>query len=230
MHKARWSFIKDFLTPEQCDNIVELGELFDREEGRIPEFTPDGKKNPLLDSHRKCKIAWFTYDAAEALGVVDEIGRIYETIDSQFNSVLNVIGLHGLDISTREAFQYTEYFEGDHYGWHKDAHDEPYPYSLDEYGQAAHPYGGKIRKMSMSIFLNDPKEWEGGDLEIEDNWNWGPDHPWNRIQKFGPSDRYRGIKKGSAIIFQSDTWHRVTRVTEGNRKSLVAWFVGDPYV
>jgi PKHD-type hydroxylase len=37
-------------------------------------------------------------------------------------------------------------------------------------------------------------------------------------------------KTGSVIVFPSDTEHRVTPVTKGIRYSLVAWFLGPPYV
>ena len=75
---------------------------------------------------------------------------------------------------------------------------------------------GCIRKVSMSLLMND--EFEGGELDIE-------------IYKPGTEPRYDTIKlpKGSAVFFQSDRWHRVRPVTKGIRKSLVAWFYGPPY-
>jgi PKHD-type hydroxylase len=35
---------------------------------------------------------------------------------------------------------------------------------------------------------------------------------------------------GTAVIFPSHLYHRVTPVTAGTRRSLVAWFVGPPFV
>ena len=69
---------------------------------------------------------------------------------------------------------------------------------------------GKTRKISMSLVLSDPDEYEGGQLEI-----WGKS-----------IDVY---KKGSIIFFPSWMPHRVTPVTKGTRYSLVMWFIGAPF-
>ena len=70
----------------------------------------------------------------------------------------------------------------------------------------------------MTIWLNDPDEYEGGELDIEYQ---------------GPREdiRYDSLKlpKGSIVIFPSDKWHRVRPVTFGVRKSLVTWFRGPPF-
>ena len=75
-----------------------------------------------------------------------------------------------------------------------------------------------MRKISISIWLNDPDEYEGGELDIEVG---------------GPRDdlRYHTFKlpKGSIIVFPSHSWHRVRPVTSGVRKSLVVWFSGPPF-
>ena len=36
--------------------------------------------------------------------------------------------------------------------------------------------------------------------------------------------------EGSIVVFPSFSWHQVTPVTKGTRYSLVAWFVGPPFV
>ena len=75
------------------------------------------------------------------------------------------------------------------------------------------------RKLSITIWLNDPDEYEGGEFDIE---------------VLGPREkgkRYETLKlsKGSIVIFKSDKWHRVRPVTSGVRKSLVTWFRGPPF-
>ena len=69
---------------------------------------------------------------------------------------------------------------------------------------------GLPRKLSFSILLSDPEEFEGGDLVIHDGYN--------------PSvvDRV----KGRATFFPSYTLHEVTPVTSGVRYSLVGWVHG----
>jgi len=73
-----------------------------------------------------------------------------------------------------------------------------------------------VRKISMTMFLND--QYEGGEFDLE-------------IYKPETDPRYATfkLKSGSAIFFQSDQWHRVRPIISGTRESLVAWFYGPPY-
>ncbi len=110
-----------------------------------------------------------------------------------------------LRINSMEPVQFAIYSEGDYFDWHKD--------------QQSKITDGKIRKISMTLMLSDPYEYEGGELDLE----------------FGkPNDRPRytsfKLPKGGLIFFQSDVWHRVRPITSGVRKSLVAWFSGPPYI
>ena len=71
----------------------------------------------------------------------------------------------------------------------------------------------------MTIWLNDPDEYEGGEFDIETK------SPLEEI-------RYDTLKlsKGSIVIFPSNkVWHRVRPVTSGERKSLVGWFSGPAF-
>ena len=67
------------------------------------------------------------------------------------------------------------------------------------------------RKLSLVMLLSGPSEFEGGDLELFNSAT-----PV-KVEK----------KKGLITAFPSFTLHRVTPVTSGIRKSLVAW-VGGP--
>jgi PKHD-type hydroxylase len=67
-----------------------------------------------------------------------------------------------------------------------------------------------LRKISISIQLSRPEDYEGGDLELMVS---------NRPQ---PVERARG----AFIAFPSFALHRVTPVTRGTRWSLVAWVLG----
>ncbi len=109
-----------------------------------------------------------------------------------------------------DPIQYGIYREGDHYDWHLD--EEQYVPNIK--GQFL------ARKLSLTIWLNDPDEYEGGELDIEVE---GP---------YKDNDlRYNTLKlsKGSIVIFRSNLWHRVRPVTSGVRKSLVTWFRGPPF-
>ena len=79
---------------------------------------------------------------------------------------------------------------------------------------------GKIRKLSMTINLNTAEVYDGGTLKFD----------------FGPHaerDRYfectEARKQGSIIIFPSYTYHQITPITKGIRKSLVLWVLGRPF-
>ena len=69
------------------------------------------------------------------------------------------------------------------------------------------------RKLSISVQLSDPGEYEGGDLQFMIN------HKPVSAPK----------TKGTAIIFPSYALHRVLPVTAGTRKSIVGWIAGPPY-
>lgn len=68
------------------------------------------------------------------------------------------------------------------------------------------------RKLSLTLQLSDPSDYEGGELQF----NGG-----NIVT--APKDR------GAAIAFPSYTVHRVTPVTAGIRKSIVAWITGPDF-
>ena len=94
-----------------------------------------------------------------------------------------------------EHFQYTIYKEtGDHYNWHYDSEQVS---------------GQYLRKLSVSVQLSDPSEYEGCELEI------------HNAQLFSFPNN-----KGDVIIFPSSLLHRVTPLISGVRRSLVVWAVG----
>lgn len=112
-----------------------------------------------------------------------------------------------------ETLQFTIYKENQHYGWHTDAFEDPYKEGSE--------YGGKIRKISMTVSLTDPSEYEGGDFEIDcRNTEPGIENKiiCNEIKE-----------KGSILLFPSHLWHRVHPVTRGTRYSLVMWTLGKPF-
>lgn len=67
------------------------------------------------------------------------------------------------------------------------------------------------RKLSMSIQISAPEDYEGGDLEF-----------------FKVSDATTR-QRGSVIFFPSFLHHRIIPVARGRRYSLVAWAHGDAF-
>jgi len=60
-----------------------------------------------------------------------------------------------------ESCQFTKYKKGQYYDWHCDSWDRPYQ---REQGDPTH---GKIRKLSVTVTLSDPKDYKGGELEFD---------------------------------------------------------------
>ena len=72
-----------------------------------------------------------------------------------------------------------------------------------------------VRKLSISIQLTNPEEYEGGELKLYD----GDDDEANIMDK----------TQGTLIIFPSYVLHEVMPVTKGERNSLVTWVTGKQF-
>lgn len=128
--------------------------------------------------------------------------------------------LYDLDNIDNESLQYTVYGEGEYYGWHNDAglssHYKPSSSGgRGNGGEIAADFINenceKVRKLSFSLLLSDPNNYEGGNLQLMDEAGQSYIAPRQR---------------GSIILFDSRSQHRVQKVTKGVRKSLVGWTVG----
>ena len=115
-----------------------------------------------------------------------------------------------------ESMQFTQYSKGQYYDWHCDGWDQPYQ------KQQGDPSNGKVRKLSVTLTLSDPKDYKGGELEF-DFRNLDPDKKRN-IRKCKEI-----LPKGSVVVFPADLWHRVCPVKKGIRHSLVMWNLGWPF-
>ena len=117
-----------------------------------------------------------------------------------------------------ESMQYTRYQEGQFYGWHNDAglatQYKPVSTNNREDGLAQDFVNENIelvRKLSFSMQLSHPDDYEGGNVQLLDET--GKSYIAPR-------------KRGSIILFDSRTQHRVHKVKKGVRKSIVGWTVG----
>ena len=102
-----------------------------------------------------------------------------------------------LAIENQCELQFVEYDGGlaHHYHWHHD---------VDWNGQTC-----RDRKLSVTIQLTDPSDYEGGEFEFE------------AIQTTADFK-----SKGTVLVFPSYLRHRIHPVTSGTRYALVAWFSG----
>ena len=128
--------------------------------------------------------------------------------------------LYDLQNIDSESMQYTVYGKGEYYGWHTDSdlasHYKPMSSGNRGTGeQIASDFINtsceKVRKLSFSLLLSDPEEYRGGNLELIDETG-----------KYYVAPRQRG----TIILFDSRTKHRVSKVSKGIRKSIVGWTVG----
>ena len=119
-----------------------------------------------------------------------------------------------------ENIQFTRYGEGEFYSWHNDAGLATHykPISVGNRGNGsdiAQDFINEkcelIRKLSVVVQLSNPEDYEGGNLQIMDE---------SGKSYIAPR------KRGTVIVFDSRSQHRVLKVTKGVRKSLVSWCVG----
>jgi len=118
-----------------------------------------------------------------------------------------------------ESMQFTQYSEGQFYGWHNDAgianQYKPTSVGNNNVDSLTQDYFNEktemVRKLSFVLQLSDPDDYEGGNLQLLDE---------NGNCYIAPR------KRGTMILFDSRTQHRVLKITKGVRKSLVGWTVG----
>jgi PKHD-type hydroxylase len=134
-------------------------------------------------SMRKCSVAWLSEPWLKA--------RLWEVVQL-INSTHYHFELEGL----KEPLQYTVYKPGEFYGWHIDK------------GPTR-----DFRKLSLTVQLSAPDEYEGGDFEI--------------MQGGNPETLPR--EQGGVLAFPSWTLHQVQPVTKGVRRALVVWSHGPEF-
>jgi PKHD-type hydroxylase len=183
----KFTYWDNFLTDAQLDKIL----------NEFDQNTPDqgliGYRSDISYNHnvRSNKVCWLdrninTEDIWQTLhSAITEVNEKYFCYDLRGCFELAQLGVYSSD--TR-----------DHYTWHVDSA----------------PSGKYVRKLSMSILLNKPYEFEGGELQIKIV----SDQPIILEQK-----------RGRAWFFPSNTLHRVTPIISGIRKSLVLWIAGPPF-
>lgn len=121
-----------------------------------------------------------------------------------------------------EQTQYTVYQKADEYDWHVDGHQDRYaakqlvsePLTPMPLNKTRNPLlAGYVRKLSVSVNLSPPEDYEGGTLELRFQ---------NQFHSF------EAPPQGSAIVFPSFIEHRIRPIIKGTRKSAVMWYNGPP--
>ncbi len=170
-------------TPDELSMLTAFGDGLTAETATLKSGTPD---DAIRKEIRITQTAWIA-PSPQSQWIYDRVQRVARALNDRSYQ----FDLRGFS----ENLQYTIYngTEGGHYGWHVD-----------------HGPLKVQRKLSLSVQLSDPSDYEGCNLEFQAG---------NKIET-APRTR------GSVVAFPSYVLHRVTPCTRGTRKALVAWTTG----
>lgn len=185
----RWYYFIDAIDKKTCDKIRMTGE------GKWM----DAETKAYQASTRNSSVAW-----VKDQWLMDFVFTFMRTANEEAGWKYSV--------AAAEDIQITRYQPGDYFKWHRDGRgDHPSKYKGNN-----SIIGGRVRKLSMTILLND--DYEGGDFQFA---------TYAKEQCEVITPEYN--KQGTVIVFPSDMEHRVLPVTKGTRYSLVTWFLGPPF-
>lgn len=178
---SKWAYAPKVFTDTECDHIIKLGNELKFENGEV-----DVKQGPIDKSLRKGAVGFFNPEDRSLEGLYKKLTDVITYVNKQF---------WDYDLHYIEKLQFTTYTEkGDFYTRH-----------IDELGVYTHS-----RKLSFSVQLSNPDDYEGSDLlmHIESE----------------PSPTTK--QRGDVIFFPSHVLHEVTPLISGARYSLVGWVCG----
>ena len=185
-----WYNKEERIPKKLCEEIIEICKEYEMDAAGV--FGANEKDKLMNTSYRQTNIAWIPK------------GTVVEKLLHSHVGLANMQAGWNFTVTDMEAAQFAEYTKGHFYDWHKDVALNP-----------ATPH----RKLSISVNLSDPKDYEGGDLELKNYWG-------TQDLKM-PTAELR--KQGTVIVFPSMLMHRVTEVTKGKRYSLVQWYSGPQF-
>jgi PKHD-type hydroxylase len=151
---------------------------------RVPEVQATVSVQRLTDENsRKSHLRWLTWNT-ETDWIYQKIGQAVTLLNER---------IFGFDLTGIQDLQFTEYrAPGGFYGLHQDMGEAP----------------TSTRKLSLTVQLSEPTDYEGSELEV---FQLGQTVPKTR---------------GTVTAFAAWEFHQVHPVTAGVRRSLVAWCEG----
>jgi PKHD-type hydroxylase len=202
-------FFKSALTPRFCDELIEYGNLQREQTALTGGQTKKREQGQKLDEKdikdlkqkRDSNIVWMN----------DR--WVYKEIQPYVHQANKSAGWN-FDWDFSESCQFTKYKLNQFYDWHCDSWETPYN---NPDNQNSH---GKIRKLSVTCCLSDPKDYKGGELQFQFR---------NMDDPTITRTCTEILPRGSIVVFPSFVWHRVKPVTKGTRYSLVIWNLGYPF-
>lgn len=227
MNLSQYAIIyPEFFTQRECDLIQATSDTLPLSKGLVgnAEHDPDADKPDEGNDDnyiRQSDVKWMEHHV------------IPQEIQNKISDGINQANTEGnwmFQWDHIENHQYTIYrhrpeakVTGDFYTWHTDSGDRP------------QSQGGRYRKLSSTIQLSGPDEYEGG------NFQWiEPIHLFDKLKSTGTQSidvdpyiktaPFSAKERGTLIVFPSFVHHQVQPVTRGTRVSLVSWYHGQPYV
>lgn len=180
-------YYKKQFTDEEIEKIMDIAKNYKVMDGELWGGKVD-------HDYRKSNITWLPLNA-ETNFIYEKIIKLLKISNkAMWNFTITDVPL---DLQLAEYTADTVDGKNGFYDWHADV------------GRNI----SSTRKLSVSVQLSEPTEYEGGDLEFM----------INRSMK-APRE------KGTVILFPSYIIHKVNKVTKGTRRSLVLWFCGPPFV
>jgi len=199
-----WYFNKAI--PERiCDDIVKYGNLKKQKLAVTGPYQEKKLSNTQIKNLKKVRdsnIVWLNDS------------WIYKEIHPYISFANKAAGWN-FNWDYSESCQFTKYKKGQYYDWHNDSWDQPYKKENSD-----DVFHNKIRKLSVTVSLSDPKDYEGGELEFDFR---------NQATKNKKIKCTEILPKGSLVVFPSFVWHRVCPIKSGERNSLVIWNLGYPF-
>ena len=182
MLKALWAYA-DCLSAEQCARVIGHANSLRSNEATI------GDERTIDTKVRKSSVRWiYRQGNAQMAWLFQMLDEAVWTMNRHWHGV-------EYDKDACPAIQYTEYRAGEFYNRHVDT--------------IFRPRDMVQRKISCSVLLSDPSEFEGGDLYIQ-RGTMEPDK----------------VSIGQIYTFPSILSHEVRPVTRGVRRGLVCWYQG----
>lgn len=178
-------WIKDVFNAEEIARIIAIGKSKPTVDGGVEN------KNQDAGYARRSKISWIGPDASTVF--------IFERLTDAIVKLNKAF--YDYELTQIEDLQFSEYDES-YQGMYRNHTDDGY--DTNHY-----------RKLSFTLQLSDPADYEGGDLNI---YRFKLDEPMS-VKK----------EKGMLAAFPSWTIHEVTPVTKGTRYTLVGWVHGPKF-
>lgn len=186
LHYPPFASISSALTSGEVDEFLRLGEAL------IPHSATIAREaGSIVDSSfRSARVSWL-YPDPHASGAFERLAELVDQVNRE-SFRFDLLGF-------AEPIQYTVYEAPSvGYDWHIDMLNAPTEVQ---------------RKLSITIQLTEPQEYDGGELELRDG----------AAVVTAPKGR------GTLVAFPGWGHHRVTAVTRGMRRSLVAWIGGPAF-